>query len=226
MKGQPSKVQTDKAVQTQGDGAGPRYHRIYSVDLPVTFERAQKTMHELMVNPNAFTPELIATFEKTRGAENDLQVDDEFLVRISGPWNGPVRVTQVGAASFTLVTLQGHLEAGQIQFSLHSRDDGHARFVIESFTRSKDFLVNFIYDKLRFAQFMQSEMWQLVCENFAENAMDLEKTKAITTDKKDLPPVKISTLRQDLESGIWEDVSDQVGAQGLNSEKHSEKHSD
>lgn len=212
-----AKENEEKEIQTVGDGAGPRYHRVYSIDLPVSFESAQSTMANLKLDPTAFSPEWIAVFEKTKGGSSELQVGDEFLVRISGPWNGPVRVSQVTDASFTLLTLDGHLEAGQIQFSLHSKDNGQARFEIESITRSKDRMVDFFYDKLRLAQFAQSEMWELFCKNFAERSLGVPKTNGVTGAAVALPPVVIKTSRQDEKTGLWVDVSDQIGAHGLDS---------
>lgn len=199
----------DKDIQALGDGAGPRYHRVYSIDLPVSYEAAMSTMANLKLDPTAFSPEWIAVFEKTKGTTTELKAGDEFLVRISGPWNGPVRVSQVTDASFTLLTLNGHLEAGQIQFSLHSKDDGQARFEIESITRSKDRIVDFFYDKLRLAQFAQSQMWELFCKNFAEHSL---------SEGAEVPAVRVKTARQDEATGAWEDVSDQIGAHGLDSE--------
>jgi hypothetical protein len=193
-------------VQSIGEGAGPRYHRTYAINLPVPFEQAAKTMHQVMIDPNAFSPHLIATFEKTKGDPASLNVGDEFMVHISGPWNGPVRVSQVSEASFSLLTLNGHIEAGQNQFRLKITDDGNARFEIESVTRSKDQLVNFVYDKLRVAQFAQTEMWELFCKSVAEKTLG---------DKSDLPPVEVRTERQNPENGKWEDVSDQLGAKGI-----------
>ena len=46
-----------------------------------------------------------------------MRVGDEFVVRMPGPWDGPVRVVERDPdARFRLVTLAGHLEAGQIEF--------------------------------------------------------------------------------------------------------------
>ncbi len=195
----------DLEVQTENDGAGPRYHRVYSIDFAASYDHAKKTMDALKADPNIFSPTLIATFEKTTGAPGELAVGDEFMVHITGPWQGPVRVSQVTESSFTLLTLEGHLEAGQIQFSLHQSPEGGAHFEIESLTRSKDRLVDFLYDKLRFAMFAQSEMWELFCKNFAEKATGGEKA----------PDVRIRTERQDLKTGSWTDVSDQLGTHGV-----------
>ena len=45
-----------------------------------------------------------------------MEVGDEYVVRMPGPWDGPVRVVEVTPTSFRLATLDGHLEAGQIEF--------------------------------------------------------------------------------------------------------------
>jgi hypothetical protein len=73
-------------------------------------------------NLNRASPEM-AVFRKTRGADGPLRPGDEFVVRMPGPWEGPVRVVRRDAASFRLATLDGHLEAGQIEFRV-VRDDG------------------------------------------------------------------------------------------------------
>ena len=192
-------------VQPASDGVGPRYHRVYSVDLPDSYESVFPTMRNLMLDPNAFSPQLIATFEKTKGLPDELNVDDEFMVHLSAPWKGPVRVSQVGETTFTLVTLDGHIEAGQIQFSLLRKPEGGVRFEIESVTRSKDRIVDFFYDKLRLAQFAQSEMWEEFCRNFAAKA----------NGTNEVPLVQVRTEKQNRETGLWQDVSDQFGAHGF-----------
>jgi hypothetical protein len=196
----------DDQVQAISDGAGPRYHRVYGIDLPVSFESAAESMRKVMLDPNSFSPKLIATFEKTLGEPGELRVGDEFIVHISGPWNGPVRVSEVGETSFSLVTLNGHIEAGQIQFRLVRKDEDRSRFEIESITRSKDQIVDFVYDKLRFAQFAQTEMWGLFCKSVASDA--------VGETAKDLR-VEVRTERQNPETLGWEDVSDQLGAKGI-----------
>ncbi len=197
-------------VQTQSEGAGPTYHRVYAVDLPVPYDQAMKTMKLMMGDPNQFSPKMIATFEKTRGEAGVLRVDDEFMVHITGPWQGPVRVSQVTDSSFTLLTLNGHMEAGHIHFRMVNRHNGNGRFEIESLTRSKDQIVDFLYDKLRLAQFAQTQMWESFCKSFAQKSLE-----AIGLLKVDVPKVELKTERQDRTTGHWEDVSDQLGANAI-----------
>ena len=209
-------VQTteDKDVQSIGEGVGPRYHRVYAVELPVGYEQALETMAILQKDINAFSPAWIATFEKQKGDPHQLAVGDEILVRITGPWNGPVRVTEVTKEGFSFCTLDGHIEAGQIGFRISRLENGGTKFEIESVTRSRDQIVNFFYDKLRFAMLAQTEMWELFCQNFA---------KVATGDEKAKPEIQVKTERQDEESGAWIDVSDQLGAHGTESSASSPK---
>ncbi|RYZ76091.1 MAG: DUF1990 family protein [Proteobacteria bacterium] len=197
-----------KDVQTIGDGVGPRYHRVYTVDLPVTLERARETMSELKKDINAFSPQWIATFDKKKGDPGELNLGDEILVRISGPWNGPVRVTEVTNEGFAFCTLDGHIEAGNIHFKISRASENTTKFEIESVTRSRDQIVNFFYDKIRFAMLAQTEMWELFCQNFAKHA---------TRDEDLKPEVVVKTERQDEKTGIWEDVSHELGTHGTES---------
>jgi len=88
--------------------------------------------------------------------------DGHCLVRMPGPWDGPVRVVRRDATSFRLATLQGHLEAGQIEF--RSAADGDAlRFEIESWARAGDRLADVMYNKLRLAKEIQLNVWTHFC---------------------------------------------------------------
>ena len=87
---------------------------------------------------------------------------EEFVVRMPGPWDGPVRVVHRDAKSFRLATLDGHLEAGQIEFRAFRAGDG-LRFEIESWARAGDRLSDLMYNKLRLAKEIQLNMWTHFC---------------------------------------------------------------
>ena len=40
---------------------------------------------------------------------------DEYVVRMPGPWDGPLRVVERTPTAFRFATLEGHLEAGPVQ---------------------------------------------------------------------------------------------------------------
>src|SRR5271156_5412496 len=96
-------------------GVGPLLHRRYSVNIANTQMTPETLMDRVADQLNQASPEM-ATFRKTRGAEGGLRAGDELVVRMPGPWDGPVRVGHRDTTSFRLDTLAGHLEAGHIEF--------------------------------------------------------------------------------------------------------------
>jgi hypothetical protein len=87
-------------------------------------------------NPNRAAPVEVAIFRRTHGDDGPLQVGDEYLVRMPGPWDGPIRAVERTPTSFCLATLRGHLEAGQIEFRAY-KEDAALRFEIESWARAR-----------------------------------------------------------------------------------------
>jgi hypothetical protein len=145
-------------VQGCEDGAGPIFHRTYRTRMRETASSAEDLMAEVQADPNRTSPTKFARFHRTHGADGRLSVGDEFVVRMPGPWDGPVRVIDVTACSFRLATLAGHLEAGQIEFRAQTEEDLLA-FEIESWARSSSWLVNLLYHRLRMAKEVQAHMW-------------------------------------------------------------------
>jgi Domain of unknown function (DUF1990) len=118
---------------------------------------------------NRAAPVEVATFRKTRGAGRSAAVGDEYVVRMPGPWDGPVRVVHRDGTSLRLATLRGHLEAGQIEFRARQEGQG-VRFEIESWACSGDRLSHLLYDRLRLAKEMQFHMWTHFCSRAAKLA--------------------------------------------------------
>ena len=147
--------------QPATEGVGPLLHRTYSADIVDTSMAPDKLMELVADRLNQVSPEM-AVFRKTRGTEGGLREGEEFVVRMPGPWDGPVRVTHRDATSFRLVTLDGHLEAGQIEFRAARADDA-LRFEIESWARAGDRLSDLMYNKLRLAKEIQLNMWTHFC---------------------------------------------------------------
>lgn len=154
----PSGVTADE-VQGPGDGSGPLFHRSYRTRIRDARLTAEELMEEIQGNPNATSPTTFARFQRVDGGRSRLSAGDEFVVRMPGPWDGPVRVVEVGPRSFRLATLAGHLEAGQIEFRTAPAEDGCLIFEIESWARSSSPLVNLLYHRLRMAKEVQAHMW-------------------------------------------------------------------
>lgn len=156
--------------QPAAQGSGPKLERRYYIDVA----RPRLTPPQLMAAVQAdlprFSPGLLADFEKMRGAEGALHLGDEFHIKILGPWNGSVRVTDLGAMFFEFVTLEGHPEAGRIRFEAHLLDErpDALRFEITSVARSRDGLVAFAYDTIGGGKLMQEATWVEFCRRVAQ----------------------------------------------------------
>ncbi|CAN5666800.1 hypothetical protein BH10BDE1_BH10BDE1_15850 [soil metagenome] len=185
--------------QQLDDGVGPLYHRSYTVVVESSWAHALTVMRQFQSNLNDFSPKTMCRFEKTKGDEHALDTGDEFQIHITGPWNGPVRVAASCETSFTLATLEGHMEAGEIRFSIEPVTDTFVRFKVESFAKSKDAIVDFIYDKIPIAKFFQTEMWRSVCGSVAER-LRAERNDGPTGE---VFAVEVKTERRDEETGQW-----------------------
>ena len=142
-------------------GVGPVLHRSYAVRIAGSDMTPSALIDLVSARLNQAAPEM-AVFRKTRGARDSLRQGDEFIVRMPGPWDGPVRVVRREENSFRLATLDGHLEAGEIEF--RAKPDGDAvRFEIESWARAGDRLSALLYNKLRLAKEIQLNMWSHFC---------------------------------------------------------------
>jgi uncharacterized protein DUF1990 len=156
----------DDDVQSVEDGVGPLVHRRYTVRIDGTGVPPDQVIGRFSGDPNCGAPVDIAVFEKIRGTDGEMRVGDEFLIRMPGPWDGPVRVVGMGPARFRLATLRGHLEAGQIEFRCRS-DGDLLLFEIESWARSGDRLSHLLYTTLRFAKEIQLNLWVETCLRLA-----------------------------------------------------------
>ena len=142
-------------------GVGPLLHRSYTVRIAGSGMTPEALIDLVSARLNQASPEM-AVFRKTRGAPNALRQGDEFIVRMPGPWDGPVRVVRRDENSFRLATLNGHLEAGEIEFRAEPRGDT-LHFEIESWARAGDRLSALLYNKLRLAKEIQLNMWSHFC---------------------------------------------------------------
>jgi hypothetical protein len=154
---------TSDGVQRPEDGAGPLFHRLYSTRIAESRLDAAGLIERAAADPNVVAPGEFTKFQKERGEEGDMRVGDEFLVRMPGPWDGPVRCVDRTPASFRFATLDGHLEAGQIEW--RARDGGETvQFQIESWSRPGDRLSSVLHHRLRMAKEVQLHMWTSVLE--------------------------------------------------------------
>lgn len=156
-------------LQAAEDGFGPLVRRLYRVRIRGATSSATQLISQLAGDLDQVAPSEFASFQKLRGEEGVMCVGDEYIVRMPGPWDGPVRVVERTPTSFRLVTLRDHLEAGTIEFRACARD-GSLEFTIESWARSGDRLSDLMYTRLRLAKEVQLHMWTSVLERVVELA--------------------------------------------------------
>ena len=103
-------------LQLVEDGVGPLFHRRYQARIAGSRITPDEVMTRVRADVNRFVPRTFARFTKVLGDGGPIEVGDEYVVRMPGPWDGPVRVVDVTPTSFRLATMTTHLEAGQIEF--------------------------------------------------------------------------------------------------------------
>jgi hypothetical protein len=156
-------------VQSVDDGVGPLFHRRYSARIKGADLSPEELIATIKRDLNAAAPTRLARFQRVLGDGDALGTGDEYVVRMPGPWDGPVRVIAQTPRAFRLATLDGHLEAGQIEFRADD-NDGMLRFTIESWARSADRLSNLLYHRIGMAKEVQLHMWISFLEGAAKLA--------------------------------------------------------
>jgi hypothetical protein len=163
----PDAVPQDEVLHPPG-GAGPLFHRRYVGRIREADMGALELVDKISSDLDLVAPREFASFSKVRGENGEMTVGDEYVVRMPGPWDGPVRVIEKTPESFRFVTLEGHLEAGQIRFS--ARDEDLLEFTIESWARAGDRLSNLLFEHLRMSKEIQLHMWTSVIQRVAERS--------------------------------------------------------
>ena len=153
-------------VQHPPDGVGPLFHRIYRARIREARVGPQELIEAVTADLDRVAPSEFASFTKVLGEDGTMAVGDEYVVRMPGPWDGPVRVVDRTPTSFRFVTLDGHLEAGQISFAAERGE--LLEFSIESWAQSGDRLSNLLYHHLRMSKEVQLHMWTSVIERVAD----------------------------------------------------------
>jgi len=162
------------------DGTGPLLHRIYRTRIVGSGLGPEQLIELITDDLDRIAPWGFASFQKVDG-DGPLALGDDYVVRMPGPWDGPVRVVEARRDCFRLATLSGHLEAGQIEFRARA-DHRSVEFTIESWARSGDRLSDLMYTHLRLGKEVQLHMWASVLERVVELARgDMANGIAITT---------------------------------------------
>ncbi len=178
----------DDSIQQVSDGVGPLLHRRFRVRIMGSSMSPEELAAAVRGNVNKAVPSEVAFFRKLRGGSSPFHRGDEYVVRMPGPWDGPVRVVNQDSRSFRLATLRGHLEAGQIEFRA-DKVDGLLEFEIEAWARAGDRRSSFLYNRLRISKEIQLNMWVHVCLRVAaiSGGRPVDGVEIVTRTLADLP---------------------------------------
>lgn len=156
-------------IQPPESGRGAFFHRRYRTRIRDSRLSPGELVDRVCADPDCVAPTEFASFEKVLGEPGQMRVGDEYVVRMTAPWDGPVRVVKREPDRFRLITLERHLEAGQIEFRSFPAGD-LVIFEIESWARSHDWLTDVLYDRLRMSKEVQLHMWTSVLEKVVDLA--------------------------------------------------------
>lgn len=165
-------------LQPIDEGVGTAMVRVYTGKLPTTGLSACEVFDAFVENPADFCPQEYAIFDTRRLVEGD-----RFEVKLAGPWNGPVVVERVRSHWVRLATLEGHMEAGWIDFGV---DENKSEFWVRSTARAGDRPFWMLYEVLPIGRWVQTEMWCTVIEHAAWLAGAQEP-----------PQIEVVTIRRD-----------------------------
>jgi hypothetical protein len=172
-------------LQRPRDGIGPLYHRSYWVFVTDETLSGEELITYILEEPNQVAPTEMARFETFDGGPaRDLQVGDELVVRLPGPWDGPVRVIERTPTSFRFATLRGHMEAGEIEFRTSTDARGFLEFRIESWARSGDPLFHLLYGRFVIGRELQQHMWAQFCRRVAAVSGGVRMSNTASTTRR------------------------------------------
>jgi hypothetical protein len=164
-------------VQSVEEGVGAVFERTYRVRIADSTQSPEELLAFVTSNFNRATPVEVAEFAERRPKGDGPEVGSEYEIRMPGPWNGSMRTVGRTPTSIRLATLDGHMEAGQIEFRTSWADpasttngDRDLIFEIYSVARSADRAFNALYSYLPVAREMQLYMWIHFCCRVAEMA--------------------------------------------------------
>lgn len=158
-------------LQRADSGVGPLFHRVYTLLLAGARWTPEALIDEVLADLDRLAPSGLARFETFDGClVGDVAPGAEFIVRLFGPWNAPVRLVDRTPRSFRLATLRGNMEAGEIGFSASNEGPGLLGFRIESWARSGGRPFGFLYRTLPIGREMQLHMWAEMCEQVARSS--------------------------------------------------------
>ena len=92
---------------------------------------ATRVLDIIAADPNVVVPTEVLQFHKTAGNRGRLAVGDRYLIRMAGPWDGPMSVAARDEHHIRLQSSLGNPQQGRIDFLVQD-EDGRLRIEIAS----------------------------------------------------------------------------------------------
>src|SRR5690348_13981231 len=74
-------------VQAESDGTGPLFHRSYSTRIRGSDASPDQLMKAVKTDLNQPAPTTFARFQRLDGEPGPIELGDEYVVRMPGPWD-------------------------------------------------------------------------------------------------------------------------------------------
>lgn len=159
----------ESGLQQIQDGVGSMFHRRFRVEIKDALLDAEGLMDSIVTDLGGHVPREVVHLRSHGPIDEPLKCNDDFVVDMPGPWNGPVRVIVIDESRLRLATRAGHLEAGQIEFHAYDEDE-LVVFEIEAWARPSSRLVHLLYSRIRIAKEIQLNMWVRFCKAAAKTS--------------------------------------------------------
>jgi hypothetical protein len=123
----------------------------------------------VLADPNVVLPVEVMHFSPGGAKAGPLRAGEDRLIRMAGPWNGPVRIVEAGEEGFAFAGLHGGAQRGRIAYRLRD-DDGAIEAEVEIVQRSASRLYDLAYHRLGIARRIERHTWTYVLERSAQLA--------------------------------------------------------
>lgn len=164
---QKSKSEKAAPAQTQID------HVIYCQTYRLEFETSRSDPRYFTEYLKArfadYSPAMLDSFDKRQGEPWCMQAQDEFNIRVVGPWIGRVRAREVEETEFVLQVLKGHHDAGHLRFRVSELSKGCLCLEVESWADSPEGLEQLTYVAQVKPSRSRQPLWQVFCERTVQD---------------------------------------------------------
>ncbi len=135
-------------LQRADAGVGALHVRRYRLTIR-THASVTDALDVIRRDLDSLVPERFVWFRDADGGPvaGPLVEGQEFVARLTGPHDGPVRVVEVTDHSIRLATLTGHVEAGEIDFHIDRPAEDRLVVTVRSWARSGDERVRLLYER-------------------------------------------------------------------------------